>query len=155
VFVLATLWTDLNNNNPITAMRVRDCMNDFRLIRTAAGGKFTPARALQEHELSLAYIAECAAEYPDKTLVVATHHSPSDLSVAGRYQDLFHENGAFRSNLENFILDRVNISLWCHGHHHNRSDYAIGQCRVICNPRGYLGHEAQATVKPAMVTLEI
>jgi hypothetical protein len=144
VFVLATLWTDLNKNNPITAMRVRDCMNDFHCIRTAAGGKFTPARALQEHELSLAYIAQCAAEYPDKTLVVATHHAPSNQSTAERFRDQFHENAGYHSNLEQFILDRPNIRYHLHGHMHNFSDYHIGGCRVVCNPRGYLGHEARA-----------
>jgi hypothetical protein len=155
VFVLATLWTNLNDNNPITAMRVRDCMTDFQIIRTAAGKRFTPARSYVEFQTSLEYIEKVVAEHPEKNILVCTHHSPSNLSVADRYQDLFHENGAYRSNLENFILDRPNISHHIHGHHHNASDYAIGQCRVICNPRGYLGHEADAKLKPDMVTLEI
>lgn len=155
VFVLATLWTDLNNNNPISAMRVRDCMMDFQVIRTAEGKKFTPARSYVEFQTSLEYIEKTVAEHPEKNILVCTHHSPSELSVAERYRDLFHENAGFRSNLESFILDRPNISHHIHGHHHNASDYVIGQCRVICNPRGYLGYEAEATVNPAVVTLEI
>jgi hypothetical protein len=27
---------------------------------------------------------------------------------------------------------------------HNVSDYMIGETRVVCNPRGYIGHEQQA-----------
>ena len=33
-------------------------------------------------------------------------------------------------------------SLWIHGHIHESFDYDVGNCRVLCNPRGYLqyGH---------------
>jgi hypothetical protein len=34
--------------------------------------------------------------------------------------------------------------LWTHGHMHDDFDYTIGTCRVVCNPRGYVGHEARA-----------
>jgi len=27
---------------------------------------------------------------------------------------------------------------------HNPSDYRIGETRVVCNPRGYIGHEDRA-----------
>jgi hypothetical protein len=27
---------------------------------------------------------------------------------------------------------------------HNNSDYQIGTTRVVCNPRGYIGHESCA-----------
>ncbi len=27
--------------------------------------------------------------------------------------------------------------LWVHGHTHYSFDYMVGNCRVICNPRGY------------------
>lgn len=74
--------------------------------------------------------------FPDKKIVVVTHHAPSAHSI-----DIIYEtdkaNGSYASNLENFILDHPNIKLWCHGHIHSSSDYMIGDCRVICNPRGY------------------
>ena len=28
--------------------------------------------------------------------------------------------------------------LWVHGHTHDSFDYQIGNCRVVCNPRGYV-----------------
>ena len=34
--------------------------------------------------------------------------------------------------------------LWIHGHMHNRSDYMIGDTRIVCNPRGYAGHDWHA-----------
>ena len=74
--------------------------------------------------------------FPDKKIIVVTHHAPSAKSI-----DIVYEtdkaNGSYASNLENFILDHPNIKLWCHGHIHSQSDYMIGDCRVICNPRGY------------------
>jgi len=27
-----------------------------------------------------------------------------------------------------------------HGHIHESFDYQVGNCRVVCNPRGYLQH---------------
>lgn len=27
--------------------------------------------------------------------------------------------------------------LWLHGHLHNSSMYEIGDCKVVCNPKGY------------------
>jgi hypothetical protein len=35
------------------------------------------------------------------------------------------------------MLDRPQIKLWTHGHTHHPFDYVIGECRVVCNPRGY------------------
>jgi hypothetical protein len=53
-------------------------------------------------------------------------------------------NGAYSSDLDQFILDRPQIKLWTHGHTHHEFDYMIGSCRVMCNPRGYDGYEQQA-----------
>ena len=53
-------------------------------------------------------------------------------------------NGAYYSDLSEFILDRPCIKLWVHGHMHDTFDYMIGSTRVVCNPRGYAGHEEQA-----------
>jgi len=41
-------------------------------------------------------------------------------------------------------LDHPQIKLWTHGHTHHEFDYMIGECRVVCNPRGYHGYEPQA-----------
>jgi hypothetical protein len=34
--------------------------------------------------------------------------------------------------------------LWVHGHVHAKNDYIVGNCRVVSNPRGYIGHEVIA-----------
>lgn len=78
--------------------------------------------------------------FPDKKIVVVTHHAPSERSIDEIYKTS-KSNASYASNLENFILDHPNIKLWCHGHIHTSSDYMIGDCRVVCNPRGYEKYE--------------
>jgi hypothetical protein len=53
-------------------------------------------------------------------------------------------NGGYRSDLDEFIMDHPEIVLWTHGHMHDPFDYVIGTTRVVCNPRGYAGHDEQA-----------
>ena len=90
------------------------------------------------------YICSVVDGRPDQRFVVVGHHAPSEQSVAEMYKHDTLMNGNFFSNLEQFILDRPQIELWTHGHMHNPSDYKIGTTRVVCNPRGYIGHEDRA-----------
>jgi hypothetical protein len=46
--------------------------------------------------------------------------------------------------LDDFIESRPQIRLWLHGHTHHNFNYWIGETRVVCNPRGYVGHESMA-----------
>jgi hypothetical protein len=56
--------------------------------------------------------------------------------------------------MDQFIMDRPEIALWTHGHTHEDFDYMIGTTRVVCNPRGYIGHESRAdTWQPKLITL--
>jgi hypothetical protein len=50
-------------------------------------------------------------------------------------------NGAYSSDLSEFILDRPQIKVWTHGHTHDKYDYMVGSTRVICNPRGYIKYQ--------------
>jgi Icc-related predicted phosphoesterase len=89
----------------------------------------------------------------DRVIVVA-HHSPSDQSVHPKYAGDNVMNGCYRSNLEEFIMDRPEITLFTHGHTHEDFDYHIGATRVVCNPRGYVGYEARVdSWKPKLIEL--
>jgi hypothetical protein len=77
-------------------------------------------------------------------MVVVGHHAPSKASTHPRYADDTLMNGGYSSELSEFILDRPGIKLWTHGHTHEDFDYMIGGCRIVCNPRGYIGHEQRA-----------
>jgi hypothetical protein len=84
------------------------------------------------------------SEHRDKQFVICTHHAPTFQSVHEHYRHDTLMNGGYASDLSEFILDNENVLFWTHGHMHDPSDYMVGQCRVICNPRGYYGHEQQA-----------
>jgi hypothetical protein len=80
----------------------------------------------------------------DKKYVVVGHHSPSRASTHEMYASDTIMNGGFSSDLDEFIMDHPQIKLWTHGHTHHEFDYVIGETRIVCNPRGYHGHEQQA-----------
>jgi hypothetical protein len=66
------------------------------------------------------------------------------MSTHPRYASDYLMNGGYRSDLSELILDNPQIVLWTHGHMHDPFDYMIGTTRVVCNPRGYAGHDPQA-----------
>jgi predicted phosphodiesterase len=158
-FLCGTLWTDMNREDPDTLYRIRRHMNDFRIIQDSRypvhykdpegvyhtrEGRFSPETSVEEHKAMLKFVEESIAANPTAKYVVVGHHSPSRLSTHPQYADQSMVNGAYSSNLDQFILDRPQIKLWTHGHTHHEFDYMIGSCRVMCNPRGYDGYEQQA-----------
>ena len=179
-FVAGTLWTDMNQSDPLTLQHCRKAMNDFQLIknsdrmtthknivyvknpdgytllRDSEGnpvvertdfyekvGSWSPEDSVADHEQMLDYIC-IATEDKSRKYVVIGHHAPSAVSIAECYKGDTLMNGAFHTDLTEFILDRPQIRLWVHGHMHNVSDYMLGTTRVVCNPRGYTGYESRA-----------
>jgi len=155
-FIGGTLWTDMNKEDPNTLYGIKGYMNDYRIItddrfpvhfRDEDGnfhtrqGRFSPEQSVVEHKEMLQYISAATAVDPTAKFVVVGHHAPSKLSTKPRYQDDVMVNGAYSSDLSEFILDRPQIKVWTHGHTHDRFDYMIGSTRVVANPRGYDGHE--------------
>lgn len=106
-------------------------------------GKLEPLDTVEDHRKMLEYIKLCAAESNQKFVVVG-HHAPSRLSTHPRYQHDTVMNGAYSTDLIEFIMERPQIKLWTHGHTHDVFDYMIGTTRVSCNPRGYSGYEQRA-----------
>ena len=160
-FIGGTLWTDMNNSDALTLYHMRTMMNDFRVIqnsavpvhfRTQEGefktrvAKFSPEDAVTEHVKMKEYIQVVTAMLGKNTnkYVVVGHHAPSRRSTHAMYAHDTIMNGGYSSDLDQFIEDRPQIKLWTHGHTHHVFDYMIGETRVVCNPRGYHGHEARA-----------
>lgn len=158
-FLGGTLWTDMNSEDPDTLYRIRSYMNDFRIIKDSRypvhykdsegkhhtrEGRFSPEASVEEHRAMVKFVKETVDADPTGRYVVVGHHSPSRSSTHPQYADQTMVNGAYSSDLDQFILDRPQIRLWTHGHTHHEFDYMIGSCRVMCNPRGYHGHEEQA-----------
>ena len=154
-FIGATLWTDMNNADPLTLHAVSDMMNDFKIIRNDEKGytKLRPAHTVYRHRRSLEYIKHIVAEKHDEKFVVVGHHAPSVLSISEEYKRDYIMNGAYYSDLSEFILDRPQIKLWTHGHVHHHCDYMMGDTRVFCNPRGYKGERSAAEFELRYVVL--
>lgn len=168
-FIGGTLWTDMNQRDPITLSHMTSMMNDFRCVKNSRRtvsyktyeqingvdnrerpifkervAAFSPEDAADEHDKFVKYIAEIVQDKFNQKFVVVGHHSPSKLSTHPRYKSEFIMNGGYSSSLDNFIIDHPQIKLWTHGHTHEEFDYMIGSTRIICNPRGYIKYEARA-----------
>lgn len=145
-FLGATLWTDLNRGDPLTLHSIRDYMNDYTEILNDEAGftKLRPAHTVARHKKSLEYFRSQMHDKPEDRFVVVGHHAPSFASIPAEYKGQYMSNGAYASDLSNFILDHPQIKLWTHGHTHDPFDYMIGDTRVVCNPRGYKGYESIA-----------
>jgi predicted phosphodiesterase len=153
LFVGATLWTDMNNHDPMTMLQMKGMMNDYRQITMfneakSAYHKLTPERTVEDHIKTKTYFTDVLAKNRalDNPLpvVMVTHHSPSKQSTHPRYKHEVTMNGAYSSDLEEFITDNPEIKFWTHGHTHEPFRYMIGQCEIVCNPRGYKGYEGRA-----------
>jgi predicted phosphodiesterase len=145
-FIGSTLWTDMNKGDPLTLHAVADMMNDYRIIRHDGHGysKLRPAHTAARHRRSVEYIRTVIEGLFDEKFVVVGHMSPSKMSTHPKYQNDQLMNGAYSSDLSEFILDHPQIKLWTHGHTHHKFDYMIGSTRIVCNPRGYEGYEDSA-----------
>lgn len=158
VFMGCTMWTDCNRGDPLTMHNLANCMNDYRTITYKRGDsyrKLRPADTAWLHGVSRRWLENQLQEHTQDQVVVVTHHAPSFLSVAEEFRNDRHMNGGYYSDLSSIILDNPQIKYWVHGHTHTVFDYEIGSCRVLCNPRGYAGHEHVANVFDPTVGFEL
>jgi hypothetical protein len=141
VFLGATLWTDFRNENALEMMEASQCLNDYKTIRIGSNyRKMNPDDTLGFHKKSKQFLLDTLPMFSNQKVWVLTHHGPSYQSVHPKYRSAGIANGAYVSDLDDLILDNPQIKYWSHGHTHESFDYMIGDCRVVCNPRGYFGH---------------
>ncbi|PWK52840.1 metallophosphoesterase [Pleionea mediterranea] len=138
-----TLWTDFNNQDPELMDYAVVEMNDYKKINLSnvevaykhakQRRQITPDDILKLHYSHVDYL-KTNVKPGD---VVVTHHAPSHRSIP--YANSWEDLGLYSSNLE-WLIEETKPSLWIHGHVHSSLDYRIGDTRIICNPRGYIGH---------------
>ena len=145
-FIGGTLWTDCNKFDPLTLHALGDMMQDYNVIRNDEKGytKLRPAHSAARHRQTVEYFRHVLSHNKENKCVVVGHHAPSTKSIPAEYTNQFSMNGGYASDLSEFILDHPQIKLWTHGHMHDPCDYLIGDTRVVCNPRGYIGYESCA-----------
>lgn len=147
MFIGATLWTDFNlyDDPAQAALKARSSMNDFRLIE----GMDVDAW-LNMNKVSSSFIEAALAEHAGKPCVVVTHYGPHPRSVHPKYGD-DPLNAAYSSRILEEIPDEIRPRLWVHGHAHHSMLYDVGRTRVVCNPRGYVGHELNPDFEQGLV----
>lgn len=156
-----TLWTGFDlritqpngelPRDPLACRRAAELdMPDYAFIHVADAVKPGSLREKTErlirspdvivrHQLDAAWLLEKLEEpFAGKTVVV-THHAPHRGSLCARYA---HDwlSGAFVNDLPERYFKVP--ALWVHGHTHQSFDYFVGNCRILCNPRGYIGYRA-------------
>ncbi len=138
-FLGATLWTDFrlfDDDSRQACMReAEDVMADYKRIRLAKSGyrKLRAADTAKYHAIHKSWLRQKMDEPFVGPTVVVSHMAPSMKSVAERYETQA-ASAAYASNLDDLAAE---ADLWIHGHMHDKFDYQIGRCRVVCNPCGY------------------
>lgn len=136
------LYEDLDYDQTYAMNYAHNRMNDFRYVYTYGDTHetyrlVTPSDYVNYFNTSLNFIEETCNKFPDKKIVVVTHHAPSMKSIRGRYvTDVL--SAAYASPLEDFIKAHDNIKLWCCGHIHSKAEYKFrNRAQVISCPFGY------------------
>ena len=145
-----TLWTDFAlDGHPRLARRLADeTLWDYREISVLPRGRhLQPADTARRHHQARRWLQDELARASGPT-VVATHHAPSRQSVSPEADDKPY-TPAYASNLDDLVAGS-GAALWIHGHTHLPRDYRLGATRVVCNPRGYPGQNAD-TFDPGLV----
>jgi len=129
----STLWASMRNGDPLVMHNAKSGMSDYGQIYN-----WSPTHELKEHRDSLKWLEDNLD--PTKKNLIVTHHHPCWMSVQPQYRSgLLQYN--FYSELSEWILDNPSIKFWCAGHIHENIKYNVGECTVLCNPRGYHGYE--------------
>ena len=148
VFLGATLWTDFRNENALEMMEASRYLNDYKTIRIGSNyRKLNPDDTLKFHKKSKQFLIEKLEQFKNDKVWILTHHSPSYQSIHPKYRTE-RANGSYASDLDDLILSNPQIKYFSHGHTHSSFDYFIGDCRVICNPRGYYPTEVNPNFDP-------
>lgn len=136
-----TMWTDYFKNDWFATNSAKTNMSDHNVIKKIKSGRprqFLPEDAIIEHERCLKILKNGLVKYNNKKIIIMTHHAPHANSISDCYKGNIL-NGAYYSHQEDLILDNPAIKHWLHGHVHDSFNYNVGQCQVLCNPRGYYG----------------
>jgi Icc-related predicted phosphoesterase len=137
VWVGGTLWVDSRKIDPLEHVILQRNINDFKVIYADNGNPITAHDVLKSHVDFLSLIDQEGKRLNEKQeMVVISHHAPSFRSIHARFKGS-QLNVGFANHLDDFIHGRKWIRCWLHGHIHDSADYHVGNCRVICNPRGY------------------
>ena len=152
-FIGATLFTnfDLHGNGPRDALACQGTIRDFERIEEVPGEAITSYSYTRRFQESQFYISEALREPHNGKTVVVTHYGPTSLSIHPKHSQRHNMlNANYASRLDDLVYYN-GPDLWVHGHTHENLDYVLGETRVVCNPRGYVGYHLNEDFIPDLV----
>lgn len=144
-FLGTTLWSPVDH--------MASClMNDYKAISTNSG-RLQRRHTIQANIKNIDWLKAKNSEYSQLKRVVVTHHAPSLKSCLTdpHYEPFL---SAYGNDLDTWI-ETTNIAAWIHGHVHRLSNYQIGSCNVVANPRGYVQHPQPELIVWPLQTIEV
>jgi len=159
LFIGATLWTDMNNYDPLAMMNMPNFMAYDGKCKYSTGingayEKFTSYKWITTHQKHKDYIRIICNQNRDKQIVVITHHLPVTTVSDPRYIG-DSSNCYYSSDLSDIILDNPNIRYWFHGHSHYQHETKFGETMIINNCVGYQGEHCEQAGLVIHKTIEI
>lgn len=136
-FIGGTMWTDFASfglsEQWFAIQQAKSGIIDFSIIKYK-NRIFNPHDAIDQfNEFEKLIDFHIKNKSSARKRVVMSHFCPSRQSIPKRFNtNLLSVYWA--SNLEHKIPF---FDYWLHGHTHDNFDYMVGECRVICNPRGF------------------
>ncbi len=149
-FFGTTLWSDFENRNDVAMEKARRGMGEYFFTKTRGsdpGGqtalaRLRPADTLAAHDQAIATIRH-QSSVALGPMVIVSHHAPSQQGLNPLHKGNGLD-GAFASDLEDFIGELADVPIWVHGHTHIRKRYRIGNTTLLANCRGFDGKDLSA-----------
>lgn len=140
-FIGSTLWASMFNGYDKCMSVCTKQINDFKyIISESPPERISDIQVLKLFHDNVDFIQTTLDNINNKKIVVITHFSPSLMSIHPKFSGNII-NGYFCNDLDYMITNDSRIKVWCHGHTHDKFDYQINKCRVVCNPLGYRNNQ--------------
>ena len=153
-FFGGTMFTDweLDNDSWTAKQRAKEGIADFTWIskigRDDVERRWNPEDHLQEHLAFRDRLVQWL-EKPAEKRVVVSHFVPHPEGSDPKYKGS-SLNPYFLCDMAKYM---ENINLWMYGHTHSSKDMMEGNCRLVCNPRGYGSENSSGFIKDLIVEI--
>ena len=153
-FFGGTMFTDweLDNESWTAKQRAKEGIADFSWItkkgRDGLNSRWNPEDHLQEHLAFRDSLVQWLAKPAEKRVVVS-HFVPHPEGSDPKYKGS-SLNPYFLCDMTKYM---ENVNLWMYGHTHSSKDMMEGNCRLVCNPRGYGLENVNGFIKDLVVEI--
>lgn len=126
-FAGATLWTNLDNGNPLVINNAPYLTNDIPRINGMTANKW-----ISEYNATMDFLIRADAD------VIITHYVPDPKFMHPRYTNDMANHMFNTTALQELHFAQVKLpKVWIFGHTHNSYNEEYCGIKFLCNPRGY------------------